>query len=298
MRRLLRLTSGDLLRLGWRPASLPWSLRAQAALFKSSIRAFDFATDTTIKMADFRSDDAALALANEIAIRQRVRSTPSIQVPALLHRGAVDGRPFMLERLERFDRLQPNEADLRRLGSSLLDFYRASGASWQTLDRLSDLQAMFVRVTETLKSGGFDAALTERLSRLQTRIEKSAATGETALAGLCHGDMSLGNMMFDDTRVVLVDWEHARDTIVCADLVKLVDQAPDLRAPLERQIGSWGAAECGTPMRTELQMALGAVIAIDLYLARPQTLKHRANRQKVIAKMAVRLDREMARADV
>jgi Ser/Thr protein kinase RdoA (MazF antagonist) len=85
--------------------------------------------------------------------------------------------------------------------------------------------------------------LLERIAAAE--MPPSAGWDEPGFA-LLHGDLSLGNILWDDSRVALIDWEYARDGDPAEDLAYLIaeqDIALDLVAELaDAYVAAGGSA--------------------------------------------------------
>jgi thiamine kinase-like enzyme len=124
--------------------------------------------------------------------------------------------------------------------------------------RLGDAVQLPVILDAVKKSFSLSGLDTSQLCSFADRIEDLSSSG--APYGLCHGDLSVGNLLVDDNTIFIVDWERARFDMVFADLVKLFRQIPGLKARLAARFDEWNGAQTLSPLGMMDQMALGSMI--------------------------------------
>jgi O-antigen/teichoic acid export membrane protein/aminoglycoside phosphotransferase len=172
-------------------------------------------------------------LAAQLAAIRSLRSMPRLGdwtelLPEVVNVGAVQGRPYVVERAlpgvdaRRFAADGRREVAIAEVARSMQPLYDASStdvvvdgtwlAAWvhQRLDRVSRAGARAARQAFARPGGTLDADL----------------LGRSVRAGSVHGDLWLGNALMDPEACLvtgLVDWEHcSRVGPVAADLAHLV----------------------------------------------------------------------------
>ena len=199
----------------------------------SDVVVFVSSGDPAVAVKISCSDAGAAALASQREALAAVRDTPGLNgfravVPEVLDHGTRDGCRYLVERaLPGVDgralvRGASTASALRATADAMADLYGASS-------REVVVDARFVRGVlddrvETIRRAcGADAG--DRIGEL--RVELAAGLlGRRVAAGRVHGDLWLGNVLFDPaarTLTGVVDWEGSRaDDLPAVDITHLV----------------------------------------------------------------------------
>ncbi len=124
-----------------------------------------------------------------------------------------------------------SDAARERLGGCLawVHRHRRDGFMiWPSLDVQYGTRAeLFSARLDTLRryrASGLIPGVAELLDRLAgSELPLNAGWHETDFA-LCHGDLSIGNILWDGDAVALIDWEFARDGDAAEDIAYLVSE--------------------------------------------------------------------------
>lgn len=165
----------------------------------------------------------------EADLRRRHRLRPPLKAPEVIEAGSGSGSAYLVEEMTGGHHpASPEEKQevAERIVGPLIESYLAWGVSHVELDRL------------------FNASMAERLSRLsQDRrfptvgrmLQPTLPTLEQVLArrgrmatAVGHGDLVFTNVVVDPSgAITLLDWEHAHDMPIAADLLKLLAGVPE-----------------------------------------------------------------------
>jgi hypothetical protein len=199
--------------------------RAQALFIKTHLRAFYGEPEPfTLKLV---APEARDAVARDAQARQ---GTVGLGTPRLLAHRSDGPYPYLCEELvagHHPDPVQDADAVMAFVLGGLWDRYRTNGFSWQTCAESHDLGALisnFSKMTEAFAWPDKEL-LRGQLSSLDDEASK--------LVPWClgHGDLSVGNMLMRDDRIVLLDWERTRRLPLLVELAKIVVTCP----------GAWAA---------------------------------------------------------
>jgi hypothetical protein len=206
----------------------PWRLRADAVAINKNCRAFFLADKLTVK-ANFSGAEGNDPIPREIEARRAVRSTSRVSVPGILRHGTTAGGTYFVERMIAGGaRVDPGFGE-NELAEALFEFYAANGMASKPLGEVASAEPWWADAAEALNGAGF--ALTE-IEKVQESIASIFMNdvARPVLWGLCHGDLSFGNMLRAEGQIVLLDWEEAHQGLIYGDLCKLFAAAPALEA--------------------------------------------------------------------
>lgn len=204
-------------------------------------------------------------IGREVAARRRVAElVPEIAPPLHAH-GVLEAAEgtlgYMVEGL--VDGRHPLRSEIHEmvgpLAEGLVRLYQAAGVTYEPFSAVASDQLMvsWKRLAEERD----DAA------DLLPRVERLLAEDRTVAVSLAHGDPVASNVVVaDGGRVVLVDWEYAREGPVAGDLAKPLQQAGDQEAALEsieRRAGATLVEDGAYDLRE--QLALGQVRLLGWY---------------------------------
>jgi hypothetical protein len=206
--------------------------RAQAIYFKKHVRAF-FLTPRACSLK-LVVPAAREGISRELAARSRVEGR--VLAPRLLAHRLEGPHPHLCEELvfgRRPNRKRDEQLVLRFVLDELWESYRSAGFEWRPCTEFHQLDALLKSFEATLddwtrwpSTWPAKCDLREPLTRLADEAEK--------LVPCClgHGDLSDGNMLVADDRILLFDWEHAGRLPILLDLAKIVVQYPASWKPI------------------------------------------------------------------
>ena len=231
----------------------PWRLLADALTVNKNYRVFFLAERLTVK-AHFPAAGGEDPIAREIRFRSEATGTPAIRLPEMLHHGTVAGASYLAERMiSGASRVDPGHG-AAALADALFDFYAANGLTTRPLEQAATPERWQDAAAEALPAAGIGpsgvAGARDGLARLFAE-----AAGRRVLWGLCHGDLSLGNMLRAGSGVYLLDWEEAHRGLIYGDLAKLSVTVPGFAAHFDARASEL----CGTDAALPVQKALADV---------------------------------------
>ena len=206
--------------------------RAQALLSKTRVRAFYGEPEPlTIKLVPNRGRSLE-ALARDVEARE---SAAGLGVPRLLAHCTDGPLPYLCEELlygRHPDPKQDAAAVLAFVLGDLWERYRERGFAWKRCGDSHDLGALISNFEEMTEAMAWPErkALGDALRQLVEEAPK--------LVPWCHGhgDLSMGNMLISDGRMVLLDWERSRHLPLLVELAKIVIMSPETWAAVAARI--------------------------------------------------------------
>lgn len=205
-----------------------WRLGADALAINKNYRLFYLGEELTVK-AHFPAADGDDPIMREVAVRRAVTSTDAIRLPEMLHHGRSTGASYIAERLiPNAGKIDP-EQGAERLAGALFGFYAANGMTVRPLAEAAASGLWREDVAEALSAAGLAPAAIGAVRQSMERLLEEAAA-RPVLWGLCHGDLSLGNMLRAGDRIYLLDWEEACEGPIYGDLAKLIAAVPGFEA--------------------------------------------------------------------
>lgn len=277
--------------------ALPFGERARArvaadvVVIKAGLRAFYPDRGLTLKTANPSLAGGSERLRREAAIRRRLRATEAIDAPALLDEGAVGATAYLVEALVEGAHRERRLADPEAFAGRLMAFYLANGAGLRPLAEALDPAAEW----EGFRAGatGLGYRVPAGLDAVARDMIRAGGEGSAILWGLCHGDLAVENMIGRaDGGTTLIDWEHAREDPIFADVAKLAIGNPAFRARFLAEARALGATRGRTMLDPRLQLVLGGIVAVNrraAWIANAQAPEDRALALRSFRRKAERL---------
>lgn len=233
-----------------RPRLSKWSVSADALSVNNNIRAFYFAEGLTFK-AGRTSPGVTTTLEFEIEIRRSLRPAGFMRVPPVVLEGVTEIAAFLGEKIISADAASPAIAP-RRLASGLFDFYFANGARLRNLSEVIDRASFATQAGAAFSSCGSEA-MGLAATACAAAIFALADRGKSRIFwGLCHGDLSPGNLIAAGDIIYLIDWEWAHPDIVFSDFWKLFLKVRGFEDAIRAKAEELFAGEDILPVREQI----------------------------------------------
>ncbi|MCZ7627412.1 MAG: phosphotransferase [Candidatus Methylomirabilis sp.] len=236
---------------------------AVAVFLRSRLRAFYGGQDPkTLWIALGPLDGQDLQRAN--IAREQFGGAPGVRVPRIIHADLETQPPYILEEAitgRPFGLSSDWPLVSERLLPALFAYYSRSGIEQQHAANLYNRQQIFTVVAGLLDEND------PGVQRFREEVATWLAFGElTVPVVLGHGDLAKSNLLVGQDRTLFVlDWERCNTQPVAADLIKLIQQCPQLRSSIEHWLS------CVTDKHTGLlpsaQIRLAALAKLATYVA-------------------------------
>ncbi|MGE0004594.1 MAG: hypothetical protein AB7S92_03290 [Parvibaculaceae bacterium] len=190
---------------------------AQAIFLKSNLRAFYPALPITVKVANPGRPRASRRIANEIESRRRLVDAGIIGLPRLYAASAKDA--FLAEELIDARPVRRSGLTPREIARQLLCFHQANGIEFMPAGLALDIDRDCRLVADY--SSRLGMAIPGGIASLAATPGLSSAL---AACALCHGDLTVTNLMIVREKLFITDWEWAERTLVFSDAVRLATQ--------------------------------------------------------------------------
>jgi hypothetical protein len=220
----------------------PWRLRADAVAINKNCRVFFLAEKLTVK-ANFSGMARHDPILREIEAREAVRPTSRARIPEILRHGTTAEGTYFVERMIAGGaRVDPGFGE-NDLAEALFEFYAANGMIAKPLGEVASAEPWQADAAEALNGAGFAVTEIEKVQESIGRIFGNDVA-RPVLWGLCHGDLSFGNMLRVEGQIFLLDWEEAHQGLIYGDLCKLFAAAPALEARFDALSREFCGGDC------------------------------------------------------
>jgi hypothetical protein len=171
-----------------------------------------------VKIANPIKPHASLRIANEIKTRRRLIDAGAIGPPRLLATTA-EGQPFLAEELIDARPVSRSTMTPREIARRLLYFHQVNGIEFVPAAAALDIE-QDCRLYASYSSR-LGLATSARVASLAAIPRMSS--GLVACA-LCHGDLTVTNLMVGGEKLFITDWEWSERTVIFSDAVRLSTQ--------------------------------------------------------------------------
>jgi hypothetical protein len=191
---------------------------AQAIFLKSNLRAFYPPLRLTVKVGNPGRPRASSRIANEITSRRGLIDADNIGPPRL-HAASTDEPSFLAEELIDARPVRRSRIPPREIARRLLHFHQVNGIEYVSTAKALDFEQDFRLYT---------AYSTQLGVNIPAGIASLAAAPEVTsglvACAMCHGDLTVTNLMIGGEKLFITDWEWAEQTILFSDAVRLATQ--------------------------------------------------------------------------
>jgi hypothetical protein len=194
---------------------------AAAIMLKSNVRAFYPQWLATVKLAG-AGPKAQQRLRAEALTRGKLRSTPAMMVPKLLFDGSATGECFIVDEMVVGHPLRRGASPPASLARDLVDFQRANGLTVENWRGRIDIRRTIGDIALRLPRD--DGSGQRQTLRRISRLFEDDGQDLLVTAGLCHGDLTVTNLIAVEGGFAIVDWEYAEPAPCFVDAVRLATQ--------------------------------------------------------------------------
>ncbi|MEX0807677.1 MAG: phosphotransferase [Dongiaceae bacterium] len=246
---------------------LPTGVHADLLSFKTQIRGFYCDRAITFKVSRPGSEMSSRNVANEAAIRVRLKGTDRVGVPAMHAHGAVGSGHFIVEELIADRETMTIRGRLPAdAGSALFDFYRVNEFALVPLDAIMDAGHELAMLDAHARNFGF-AVPDGTVAFVQREIlgDPGAAS---VMRSLLHGDLTPTNLLSAQQQLYLLDWEHGDIGMTFSDIARLCSVDEKVEQTFLAAAGDWATANSIRMMMPSRQLLLGAIVGVNRRIAR------------------------------
>lgn len=229
--------------------------QADCILFKTNLRAFYAPQCITIKIANPGRTNSELRIETEKTLRANLPGTTFISLPQLITVPKVLAKGVLVEELLDAKRINVHHINSLELAELLLDFHEVNGISYRVLSTVADLSATLKVFSVYCDAQGIrlKPATYQSLNDLLSHLNIGQ---QLVPCAICHGDLTVSNIMQMRHRFYIVDWEWAHEAPVFVDAVRLATQIPGFAADFLTAAGSKQQVEHTNVLDPRYQFAI------------------------------------------
>ena len=233
---------------------------ADAILLKANMRGFFIDARLSIKVGNPGRRQYRERFAREIEARSDLRPGKYADVPAIRMTGSGDDCHFIAEELVLGRPLNRFRAAAGPLAACIVDFQLANGLMPRQLGDLFDPQAEW-QIVERYATGVGLAIDAELRRRVHAILNSPGLLDERVAGVMCHGDLALSNILEEEGRFRILDWEYARLTLALTDVFRLATQVRGYVLEIMSRYADRFAAPSTLNIESQLLLSMIAVLA-------------------------------------
>lgn len=247
---------------------LKTGVHADLLSFKTQIRGFYCDRAVTFKVSRPGSDMSSRNVANEAAIRLRLKDTDRVGVPAMQAHGAIGSGHFIVEELIADRETMTHRGRLPSdAGGALFDFYRANEFALVPLNGVMDAGRELTMLEAHARNLGF-VVPDGTVAFVQRQILGGAHAQASVMRSVLHGDLTPTNMLGAQQRLYLLDWEHGDIGMTFSDIARLCSVDEEVERRFLGAADDWAAKGKISMMTPSRQLLLGAIVGVNRRIAR------------------------------
>lgn len=201
---------------------ISYSHEADIIRVKNNLRAFYLSSEkpfcTKILIGGVRNKKD---MKNEVDVRLKIDKLKIFNIPKILNIYLDASVPFFMEEFVKGKNVnaKENEDILKKTIEGLWKMYEANGIDFLKITDIVE-KDLVNKFKKSIKEIGIDNQIID-LKRLLKKLDCLTEEKGLVPCSLCHGDLSLGNMIFSDNLIYILDWEKAGIMPIVSDFIKI-----------------------------------------------------------------------------
>lgn len=201
---------------------ISYSCGADIIRVKNNLRAFYLSSEkpfcTKVLVGGVRSKEN---MKNEIDARLRIDKLKIFNIPKILNIYLDANVPFFIEEFVKGKNVnaKENKDALEKTIEDLWKMYESNGIDFLKITDIVE-KDLIDKLKKSIEEIGIDSKIID-VKRLLEKVSCLVEEKGLIPCSLCHGDFSLGNMIFSNNLIYVLDWEKSGRMPIVSDFIKI-----------------------------------------------------------------------------